>query len=71
MAIGLAVGLFLVVLVLIIVQPRGLSIGWTALGGAIVAQCCQVKDAPPGIPMSSMINVHPPDQMAYRTTRYR
>ncbi|PSR36576.1 MAG: arsenical efflux pump membrane protein ArsB [Sulfobacillus thermosulfidooxidans] len=37
MAIGLAVGLFLVVLVLIITQPRGLSIGWTALGGAIVA----------------------------------
>ena len=37
MAIGLAVGLFLVVLVLIIVQPRGLSIGWTALGGAVVA----------------------------------
>ncbi len=36
-----------------------------------LAQCCQVKDAPPGIPMSSMINVHPPDQMAYRTTRYR
>ena len=37
MAIVLAVGLFLVVLVLIIAQPRGLSIGWTALGGAVVA----------------------------------
>ncbi len=37
MAIGLAVSLFLVVLVLIITQPRGLSIGWTALGGAILA----------------------------------
>lgn len=37
MAIGLAVGLFLVVLILIITQPRGLSIGWTALGGAVVA----------------------------------
>lgn len=37
MAIGLAVGLFLVVLVLIISQPRGLSIGWTAAGGAVVA----------------------------------
>lgn len=37
MATGLAVGLFVAVLVLIIVQPRGLSIGWTALGGAVVA----------------------------------
>ena len=37
MAIGLAVGLFVVVLVLIITQPRGLSIGWTALGGGILA----------------------------------
>ena len=37
MAVGLAVGLFLIVLVLIIAQPRGLSIGWTALGGALVA----------------------------------
>jgi arsenical pump membrane protein len=37
MVVGLAVGLFVVVLVLIIAQPRGLSIGWTALGGAVVA----------------------------------
>ncbi len=37
MAIALAVGLFLVVLVLIIAQPRDLSIGWTALGGAVLA----------------------------------
>ncbi len=37
MSVVLAVGLFTVVLVLIITQPRGLSIGWTALGGAILA----------------------------------
>ncbi|PSR20847.1 MAG: arsenical efflux pump membrane protein ArsB [Sulfobacillus acidophilus] len=37
MAVGLAVGLFIVVLVLIVTQPRGLSIGWTAVGGAVVA----------------------------------
>lgn len=33
----LAVGLFVVVLVLVIWQPRGLSIGWTASGGAVLA----------------------------------
>ncbi len=32
-----AVGLFLAVLILIILQPRGLSIGWTALIGGILA----------------------------------
>ena len=37
MPLVLAVGLFVVVLVLIITQPRGLSIGWTALGGGILA----------------------------------
>ncbi|PSR20476.1 MAG: arsenical efflux pump membrane protein ArsB [Sulfobacillus acidophilus] len=37
MTIALAVGLFVVVLIFIIVQPRGLSIGWTAAGGAVVA----------------------------------
>ncbi len=37
MAIALASGLFVVVLILIITQPRGLSIGWTAAGGAAVA----------------------------------
>ena len=37
MAVALASGLFVVVLVLIITQPRGLSIGWTAAAGAAVA----------------------------------
>jgi len=37
MAVVLASGLFVVVLVLIITQPWGLSIGWTALGGALIA----------------------------------
>ena len=37
MSIALAVALFLVVLVLVIWQPRGLSSGWTAAGGAVVA----------------------------------
>ncbi len=37
MAVALAVGLFVVVLALVIIQPRGLSIGWTALGGGILA----------------------------------
>lgn len=32
-----AAGIFLVTLVLVIVQPRGLSIGWSASGGALVA----------------------------------
>ncbi|MCL6556547.1 MAG: arsenical efflux pump membrane protein ArsB [Burkholderiales bacterium] len=33
----LALGLFLVTLALVIWQPRGLPIGWSALGGALVA----------------------------------
>ncbi len=37
MTVALAVGLFAVVLFLVIVQPRGLSIGWTAAGGAAAA----------------------------------
>lgn len=37
MAVALASGLFVVVLILIITQPRGLSIGWTAAAGATVA----------------------------------
>jgi arsenical pump membrane protein len=32
-----AVVLFAVTLVLVIVQPRGLSIGWSAAGGAVLA----------------------------------
>ena len=37
MNVGLSVALFVVVLVLVIVKPRGLSIGWSALGGAALA----------------------------------
>ncbi len=37
MQLALATGLFLAVLVLIVTQPRGLSIGWTAAAGGLVA----------------------------------
>src|SRR5690625_4875044 len=38
----LAVGIFLATLVLVIWQPRGLGIGWSALGGAAVALAAKV-----------------------------
>src|SRR5699024_11810895 len=34
---GIGVGIFLVTLTLVIWQPRGLGIGWSALGGAALA----------------------------------
>ncbi|PWI54276.1 arsenic transporter [Sulfoacidibacillus thermotolerans] len=38
----LSVGIFLITLILVIWQPKGLSIGWSALGGAILALLLRV-----------------------------
>ncbi|MDA8076343.1 MAG: arsenic transporter [Actinomycetota bacterium] len=41
---GIAVAIFVVTLTLVIAQPKGLSIGWSAAGGAVVALLLGVVD---------------------------